>query len=137
MLTHWNPAPLGIPYTNSSGSGRHQISRLAISTCTTQYRRYIPVRQVTGTRTTRYWTRYTLCIPPGTDWTDASKPGINIIGKCYSLGLSGDVFSHQYHLLFYINLKLAKSTSLNDKEDLRIMLSGPMVHLIYMVLSVL
>ncbi|RRT80061.1 hypothetical protein B296_00012429 [Ensete ventricosum] len=34
----------------------------AISTCTARYRRYIPVRQVTGMRTVRYW-----AIPPKID----------------------------------------------------------------------
>ncbi|RWW20420.1 hypothetical protein GW17_00015470 [Ensete ventricosum] len=36
--------------------------RFAISTCTAQYGRYIPVRQVTSTRTSRYW-----AVPPKID----------------------------------------------------------------------
>ncbi|RRT59672.1 hypothetical protein B296_00045647 [Ensete ventricosum] len=36
--------------------GQLTIRRFAISTCTARYGRYIPVRQVTSTRTARYWT---------------------------------------------------------------------------------
>ncbi|RWW02652.1 hypothetical protein GW17_00034245 [Ensete ventricosum] len=38
----------------SSYIAGHIESRFAISTCTTQYGRYIPVRQVAGTQTARY-----------------------------------------------------------------------------------
>ncbi|RRT65321.1 hypothetical protein B296_00030780 [Ensete ventricosum] len=38
-----------------SNKGSVWVARFAISICTTRYGRYIPVRQVTSTRTARYW----------------------------------------------------------------------------------